>query len=186
MPDVTAQDTAMARTRRRSARHRSSSIRRVAAFALLLPVLTGCSSGAHHSVQFTGKRVAPASPTGSVRPRIPAHAVEVVAVGDIACPPESPITTISCQKAATARLGLELNPAWVLTLGDEQYETGSHSDFEGSYDASWGALKSRTKPLPGNHEYDTPHADGYHAYFGRSPDYYALGSWRAYMLNSNC
>lgn len=163
-------------------------MRRVAAFALLLLVLTACSSGAHHSVQFTGKRVAPASPTGSMRPRVPAHAVKVVAAGDIACPPESPITTISCQQAATARLALDLNPTWVLTLGDEQYETGSHTDFEGSYDASWGALKSRTKPLPGNHEYDTPHADGYDAYFRRRPHYYAtrLGSWRAYMLDSNC
>lgn len=75
-------------------------------------------------------------------PANPGTRGEGVAVGDIACAPEDPITTISCQQAATARLGLALNPTWVLTLGDEQYETGSRSDFEGSYDASWGGLTS--------------------------------------------
>jgi acid phosphatase type 7 len=187
MSEVIGHDTAMRRTRRRSTRQCKASMRRVVTFALLL-VLTACSSGNHQAVHFNGKRVGPTSPTAPVTPRLPAQAVKVVAAGDIACPPQDPITTVSCQQAATARLAFRLDPSWVLTLGDEQYETGSRSEFEGSYDASWGALKSRTKPLPGNHEYKTKHADGYDGYFGPRHHYYAtrLGSWRAYLLNSNC
>lgn len=47
--------------------------------------------------------------------------------------------------------------------------------------------------MPGNHEYRTPGAAAYYAYFGtRAGDpakgYYAydLGAWRVYALNSNC
>src|SRR3954453_8373380 len=141
MPDVTTQDAAMVHTRRCGTRQRRRPICRVVAFALPL-ALTACFSADHQAVHFTGKRVAPTSPTGPAISRIPAHAVKVVAVGDIACAPDDPITTISCQQAATARLGLALNPTWVLTLGDEQYETGSRRGFEGSYDASWGGLTS--------------------------------------------
>jgi hypothetical protein len=49
------------------------------------------------------------------------------------------------------------------------------------------------KPVPGNHEYQTPSATGYFGYFGAlagdpTKGYYAynLGAWRMYALNSNC
>jgi hypothetical protein len=80
----------------------------------------------------------------------------------------------------------------VLALGDLQYQSGSLRDFRRSYDKSWGALKSITYPIPGNHEYHTPGARGYYTYFaGRQPGkpgYYAfnLPPWRVYALNSNC
>lgn len=116
----------------------------------------------------------------------------VVAVGDIACEPGSERTATTCQQAATARLAEQLEPRRVLTLGDQQYESGALSAYQKSYALSWGPLRSVTRPVPGNHEYRTPDAAGYYTYFRRqqpgAPGYYAfdLGSWRVYALNSNC
>lgn len=61
------------------------------------------------------------------------------------------------------------------------------------WDPAWGALKSRTKPVPGNHEYNTTGASGYFGYFGSiagspSTGYYSynIGDWHIIALNSNC
>jgi hypothetical protein len=53
-----------------------------------------------------------------------------------------------------------------LALGDEQYENGALSGFQGSYDASYGRIKAKTMPTVGNHEYGTAGATGYFSYFG--------------------
>lgn len=117
----------------------------------------------------------------------------VVAVGDIACSPDGQVTTTTCRQRATARQARGYSPKRVLGLGDMQYDSGSLSEFSGSYDKSWGGdLKSITKPVPGNHEYRTSGASGYYRYFRNqqpgAPGYYAfnVGSWRIYALNSNC
>jgi hypothetical protein len=126
---------------------------------------------------------------GPPAPARVADPVTVVAVGDIACSPGDPVTTTSCRQRATARLAARNNPAYVLALGDNQYDSGRLAEFRGSYDNSWGALKGITRPLPGNHEYRTAGASGYYSYFNRrSPGYYAwnAGTWRIYNLNSNC
>ncbi len=116
----------------------------------------------------------------------------VVAVGDIACEPGGTVAPRTCQQAATALLAQGYNAKYVLGLGDLQYLSGSLSEFLASYDKSWGALKSITRPIPGNHEYRTPAASGYFTYFeNQQPGgagYYAfdIGNWRIYALNSNC
>ncbi len=121
-----------------------------------------------------------------------ATTVTVVAVGDIACPPGASSTSSTCRQQDTADLTRRLRPDAVLALGDLQYEQGTLASFGSSYDRSWGALKSITHPVPGNHEYRTRGASGYFRYFaGRqpgAPGYYRvrLGAWTAYMLNSNC
>ena len=78
-------------------------------------------------------------------------------------------------------------------LGDTAYESGSTADFKSCYGPSWGQVKDRTQPAVGNHEYQTPKAAGYFAYFGAaagdpSKGYYSydLGSWHLIVLNSNC
>jgi len=114
----------------------------------------------------------------------------VVAVGDVACAPAD--TSHPCRQAATAVLAASYAPSHVLALGDVQYEVGSLTAFQSSYDRSWGELKSITKPVPGNHEYKTSGASGYYSYFSNqqpgAPGYYAfnVGTWRVYALNSNC
>jgi len=93
---------------------------------------------------------------------------------------------------ATARL-LGASPGTVAVLGDLAYGSGSEREFAECYAASWGGLRDRTRPVPGNHEYGTPGAAPYFAYFGdlagdASRGYYSydLGSWHIIALNSNC
>ena len=95
----------------------------------------------------------------------------VVAVGDIARPPDC---APDCEQSATAALAQTFNPAAVLVLGDNQYEEphegiDSYSDYMGSYDLTWGRdFNSIVHPVPGNHEYLGSDAAGYFAYFGGS------------------
>jgi acid phosphatase type 7 len=130
----------------------------------------------------------PVDVSAPVRATGPDRTTTVVAVGDIACAPDEQVTPESCQQEATARLTTALAPDAVIALGDLQYESGSISDFMGSYDDSWGSLRGITRPLPGNHEYNSDHAGGYFAYVDQSQPWYAwdAGKWRIYMLNSNC
>ena len=81
----------------------------------------------------------------------------------------------------------------VFAAGDNAYPNGSAAQYRDCYGPTWGRWKSRTSPVPGNHEYNTPGAAGYFAYFGSragadGTGWYAydLGTWRVYSLNSNC
>jgi hypothetical protein len=82
-------------------------------------------------------------------------------------------------------------PGTVFTTGDNAYSSGSASDFKNCYEPWWGRFKERTRPSPGNHDYETAGASGYFAYFGASAGptglgYYSynLGSWHIISLNS--
>jgi len=117
-----------------------------------------------------------------------------VAAGDIACAPGEGAGTNSCRMGAVADRMMRLRPWAVLTLGDNQYENGSYTNYERSYARSWGRLKAITYPAPGNHEYLTSGAAGYYRYFGPlarrggGRGYYSfqLGAWHMVALNSNC
>ena len=86
---------------------------------------------------------------------------------------------------ATAKL-LDGISGTVFAAGDNVYDSGTLSEYTNCYDPTWGRHKSRTKPVPGNHEYQTSGASGYFQYFNNVPAYYAynLGAWRIYALNS--
>jgi hypothetical protein len=123
----------------------------------------------------------------------PLVAALVAAAGDIACPPGDAPSSTACQQPATAGLLTQGGYAAVLALGDDQYDGGALSDFMGSYDPSWGKVKSITHPVPGNHEYTTSGASGYFSYYGTaagpgSLGYYSfnLAGWHFIALNSNC
>lgn len=58
----------------------------------------------------------------------------------------------------------------VFTLGDNAYPSGSARDFRDCYDPNWGRHKSRTRPVPGNHEYETPGATPYSTTSAPTPD----------------
>jgi hypothetical protein len=79
----------------------------------------------------------------------------------------------------------------VFTAGDLAYPSGRTVDFQNCYEPTWGRHKSRTRPVPGNHEYETPGAAGYFTYFGESAGpaglgyyTYTAGPWRILALNS--
>ncbi len=82
-------------------------------------------------------------------------------------------------------------PGTVFTVGDNAYMNGSAENFLRCYEPTWGRHKGRTRPTPGNHDYETPGAAGYFAYFGLtagSPGVgyysYQLGAWQIFALNS--
>lgn len=136
----------------------------------------------------------------------------IAAAGDIACDPTSGRfnggdgTDTACRQRYTGRILRDLhettNLRAILPLGDAQYECGGLREFERSYALSWGAsaLKSISRPVPGNHEYlarggtgCSATADGYYSYFGAaagrpSGGYYSfdVGSWHLIALNSEC
>jgi acid phosphatase type 7 len=79
----------------------------------------------------------------------------------------------------------------VLTLGDNAYESGTAFQYTNCYGPTWGRHKARTRPSPGNHEYQTANASGYFGYFGSAAGppgrgYYSFdaGPWHLVSLNS--
>jgi calcineurin-like phosphoesterase family protein len=130
-------------------------------------------------------------PAATTTPAPTASAL-LVAAGDIACRARQPAEQHECAQQTTAELVLGLKPTTVLALGDTQYEDGSPEEYA-AYDASWGRFKNITLPVVGNHEYQTPDAKGYYAYFGDqagdpTQGWYATtaGAWRVIVLNSEC
>jgi len=105
-----------------------------------------------------------------------------VGAGDIATCPLS-------GDEATADV-LDRTPGTVFLSGDNAYQDGTLAEYMACYDPTWGRHKSRTRPAPGNHEYQTPNGGGYFAYFGAAAGdpargYYSfeLGDWHVIMLN---
>ena len=91
----------------------------------------------------------------------------------------------------TARL-LDAIPGIVVTTGDNAYFFGSTLDYERCYDPTWGRHKARTRPSPGNHEYETAGGAPYFAYFGDNAGPSGLGyygfstaGWLILSLNSS-
>jgi len=92
--------------------------------------------------------------------------------------------------AATAKL-VDAISGIVFTTGDNAYPNGSAANFRDCYEPHWGRHRSRTRPTPGNHEYDSPGAAPYFTYFednagpfGLGYYSYAAGPWRVIALNS--
>jgi hypothetical protein len=116
----------------------------------------------------------------------PAADSVLVGAGDIA----------SCREAGaseTAALIAELPGAYVFTAGDNAYDDGTAEQFMDCYNPTWGIFKDRTRPSPGNHDYDndTEDASDYFDYFGAAAGepgkgYYSydIESWHIIALNS--
>ncbi len=92
---------------------------------------------------------------------------------------------------ATAAL-LDRIDGTVMAVGDLAYFQGTAQQFRECYAPTWGRHFSRTRPVPGNHEYESPNAQPYFDYFGDlagtpGEGYYSydLGAWHIVALNSN-
>lgn len=136
------------------------------------------------------------SPTG---PSAAAGDPVVIAGGDIACPPGQTVDGTHCGQAKTGTVVTGNSPTYVLPLGDEQYDSGTPTEYSGSYNTTgWGTDKAISRPAAGNHEYRTTGATGYYGYFGAnagdpSKGYYSWdvsvpsgGTWHMIALNSEC
>ncbi len=84
-------------------------------------------------------------------------------------------------------------PGKILTLGDNVYSTGTTANYINCYEPSWGALKARTYPVIGNHDYDGSSNTDYLNYFadragsnGNARYRFEYGGWQILALDSNC
>lgn len=120
------------------------------------------------------------------KPPLDPQTFTLVGAGDIA----------SCRDLtgaeATAKL-IEHIPGTVFAAGDLAYESGTPAEFKNCYGKTWGRFKDRTRPAPGNHEYNGSQGTGYFQYWGaqagdpgRGYYSYELGDWHIVVLNTNC
>ena len=90
-----------------------------------------------------------------------------------AATPKTPYTSTSLWQSqeATANQIETMKPDAVALLGDLQYQVGQYSDFEQSFDLTYGAFKFLHRPSPGNHEFYDEHGEtgvagyGYFSYY---------------------
>jgi len=114
----------------------------------------------------------------------PVYGQTLLAAGDIG----------NCSVTTDTQVGnlIRSQAGTFLALGDLAYNDGTAAQFNTCYDQPYAGLKPRTKPVPGNHDYNTPGAAGYFGYFGAVANgprgYYAynVGEWRVYALNTGC
>jgi len=119
-------------------------------------------------------------------------------VGDVACQPGAEpsgekagencsgdtIQNLVQSQAATANQIETMKPDLIAVVGDEQYQVGQYSDFENSFDLTYGAFKFIQRPAPGNHEFYNEHGAigvagyGYFSYYN--------GVQHCLIINSNC
>jgi chitodextrinase len=114
----------------------------------------------------------------------------LAAAGDIA--EQCTSSDSGCAHPKTAKQVAAMNPAAVITMGDNQYDDAHLSDYKNFYDKTWGRFKAITRPVPGNHDtYDSPKYNGYDKYFGSAAKpngqrYYSwdMGNWHFIALDS--
>ena len=156
---------------------------------LALAALGSCGGSGGHGVGGSAGTVtgpqppSPPPPVPPIAPPPPGGSVILVGAGDIA--------RDGGGSEATAAL-LDAIPGTVFTAGDNAYPDGSASDYARLYAPTWGRHRARTRPAPGNHEYNTSGATAYYQYFGdnagpsgRGYYSYDLGDWHIVSLNSN-
>lgn len=154
-------------------------------------ILSACSGTGHSPPVPDGQASArtPVTTSASAPPpattKPPAATAILIGAGDIA----------RCDNSGDSRTLalLQRSPGTVFTLGDNAYPRGSRADFADCYDPTWGAVRARTRPVVGNHEYITSQAAAYFDYFGaaagpRGKGYYSYqaGTWHVVVLNTNC
>jgi 3',5'-cyclic AMP phosphodiesterase CpdA len=151
----------------------------LATLALGAALATGCGSNGSG-----GGGSTPGQPITPTPPPITPTTETLVGAGDIAMCNEP-------GAAQTARL-LDTIAGTVFAAGDLAYMQGSERNFRECYAPTWGRHRDRTYPVPGNHEYETPGAAAYFAYFGaragmpgRGYYSYRLGAWLVLALDSN-
>ena len=128
----------------------------------------------------------PATPSPTTPSPRQAAADVLIGAGDIA-------ECSGIEDSATAAL-VAATAGTVFTLGDNVYPNASAADFAACYQPTWGAFRDRTRPVVGNHEYGSPGAAPYFAYFGAAAGVagqgwysYDVGTdWHVVVLNSNC
>jgi hypothetical protein len=169
--------------------------REAGAAAPQLIVTTGTNTSSSSNSSSTTSSSTTSSTTTTTTTTAPPGGVVIAAAGDLVCQPGLSVTATSCRHLQVSNLvANDPSVQHFLGLGDLQYDNGQLANFQSAYAPSFGRFKAKTKPAPGNHEYQTPGASGYYSYFGAAAGdpaqgYYSFNigtDWHVVMLNSNC
>jgi len=152
-----------------------------------------CTCGGKNSPELLPSSILATSPTAPDPPSAPPPELPtdpgpvlgvLIGAGDIS----------TCQNnndEATARV-LDRQEGVIFTAGDNVYDDGTSREFADCYAPTWGRHAGRTRPSPGNHDYETASASGYYQFFGANAGapgvgYYSydVGAWHVMSLNSN-
>jgi acid phosphatase type 7 len=148
------------------------------------PTTTSSSSTAPQTGTVTSTAARPTTTTAAPTTTMPPPVV-VAAVGDIG----------TCGSDADEQVAALVDPdvAAVVLLGDIAYDAGTPQQYADCFAPAWEPLRARLRPSPGNHDYGTPGASGYFAWFGAAAGepgrgWYSfdVGTWHVAVLNSNC
>jgi calcineurin-like phosphoesterase family protein len=151
-----------------------------------VPLLSWCRAVAPvivlaASLALAGVGMSPATPPAAAAE--PGAVATLTAVGDID----------GCHEGEDTAELVAKTTGPVATIGDYAYPEGTADAIDRCYDPTWGPLKGRTRPVPGNHDYDVSKATPYYQYFGAAAGEpgkgwysYEVGSWHVVALNSNC
>ncbi len=150
----------------------------------------------------TQRRVPTAGPSSLVGARVRFVACAAIALATavpVSAQEDEPSVLVGagdigmCDSHSDERTGQLLDPipGTVFTLGDNAYPEGTAREFVRCYGPGWGRHRARTRPAPGNHDYDFGGGDGYHRYFGPAAGppgkgYYSYDrpGWHIVVLNS--
>jgi PKD repeat protein len=129
---------------------------------------------------------APSSPLG------PAAQSAATAVATVTLVGAGNIARCTASNDEATALLLDSIPGTVFALGDNAFPGGTVAAYQNCYGPSWGRHLSRTRPVLGNHDYDSSAtAAGYFGYFGAAAGdtgkgYYSydVGAWHIVVLNS--
>ena len=170
----------------------------VVVFVATLGILVGLASvfGRATDVAPSGSEGASSLPSTSIAsPVLPSQFASASGlVGDPVLVGAGDIADCSQDGGAATALLLDGIAGTVYTAGDNVYPTGTTENFATCYDAEWGRHRLRTRPAPGNHDWETGSLDAYLEYFGSAatgPDgsswySYDLGAWHIVVLDSSC
>jgi acid phosphatase type 7 len=135
------------------------------------------------ALAYCSGKTRPPAPTPVQNTGISVGPAVLVGAGDIGVCAPAP--------EATAKI-LDRVSGTVFTAGDNAYMAGTMEDYQRCYGPTWGRHLARTRPVPGNHEYE--HGSGgaaYFAYFGANAGTpgegyytYSAGAWQVVALNS--
>lgn len=154
--------------------------RRSAAVALVAAIAPGC-----------GREALPANPSGPT-PTAQRGTEPPPAMPDAVLVGAADVAMCGVPEVEETAKLLDGVRGTVFAVGDLAYPAGSARDFDTCYEPTWGRHKHRTRPAPGNHDYQTQNGAPYYAYFGENAGppgvgYYSYreGAWLVLSLNSN-
>ena len=131
------------------------------------------------------------SPTPTPKPTLtlsPKPVAVLIGAGDICR------VAYVAQARKTAALIAAEPMARVFTLGDNSNDSGTAAQYKTCFDTTWGAFKSRIRPVAGNHDQLTSGGAPYYAYFGAAAgpagkgyySYDVAANWHVIVLNGIC